>query len=50
MPVALMGAGTGQGAEGARSPAQPAKTALFAGVKAPGLRRNFLRPNKSAAK
>jgi hypothetical protein len=38
MPVALMGAGTGQGA------------ALFAGVKAPGLRRNFLRPNKSAAK
>jgi hypothetical protein len=34
----------------AHSPAQPAKITLFAGGKVPGLRRNFLRPNKLAAK
>jgi hypothetical protein len=28
----------------ARGKAQPAKTTLFAGVREPGFRRNFLRP------
>jgi hypothetical protein len=36
----------GPGAGGAPPQTQPAKTTLFAGGKAPGLRRNFLRPNK----